>query len=72
LCAPVSVVGNRRRIADIKEIIDPAIQAYALLDLAEQAEERGDLTASAIFVLASEVCRLRSALRGILRELISR
>ena len=52
----VSVVENRRRIADIRETININSRADALLDLAEQAEEQGNLTAASLFVLASEVC----------------
>ena len=59
-------------IVAVSETMDANRRAKLFLDLAKQAAERGNLTASAIFALASEVCQLTSALRGILLELISR
>ena len=59
---------SKALIATLKDTLDP-VRVKALLYLAEQAAAQGDFTTSALFVLASEVCRLTSALNRILLEI---
>ena len=64
----MSIVGARIRIENLKRMA-PAVRIEALLDLAKQAAEQGDLTAAAIFALASEVSSIEVELSAIHNEL---